>query len=107
MPPPLTKFDEKTSDFFGQKWPFQEVKIFVFFGRLPLGFEDGKWTITVHDPRRQGDQVGGHTQERPRSLGQVKIASILKLWILCLNCLLPFVVLWSHDHTNQSELAGV
>ena len=28
--PPLPKFDEKTSDFFGQKWPFQEVKISDF-----------------------------------------------------------------------------
>ena len=73
MSPPLPKFDEKTSDFFGQKWPFQEVKIFVFFGRLPLGFGEGKWTVTVRDPRRPGDQVGGHTQERPRSLPVITV----------------------------------
>ena len=30
MPPLLPKFDEKASDFFGQKWPFQEVKFFYF-----------------------------------------------------------------------------
>ena len=28
--PPPTKCDEKPSEFFGQKWPFQEVKIFDF-----------------------------------------------------------------------------
>ena len=40
-----------------------------FFWKASLGFEDGKWTVTIRDLRRPGDQVGGHTQEeRPRSL---------------------------------------
>ena len=51
---------------------FSGGEIFLaFFLRLPLGFEDGEWT--VRDPRRPGDQVSGHTQERPGSLQVITV----------------------------------
>ena len=51
---------------------FSGGEIFLaFFLRLPLGFDDGEWT--VRDPRRPGDQVSGHTQERPGSLQVITV----------------------------------
>ena len=44
-----------------------------FFWKASLGFEDGKWTVTIRDLRRPGDQVCGHTQERPRSLPVITV----------------------------------
>ena len=68
--PPLSV--TKTIWLFWSKMAFSGGEIFLaFFWRLPLGFEDGEWT--VRDPRRPGDQVSGHTQERPGSLQVITV----------------------------------
>ena len=54
-PPPPPKCDEKPSAFFGQKWPFQGVKIFFFNHAIicqPLQsvFENFLAKITLTEP---------------------------------------------------------